>query len=434
MKSKELYEEILEILEGDFSKYKNDYLRLKEMEKSSEAYYDGQPVPFLYSPRFFNEEEMLDLHSIVDKSVELFDRVVELYKKEEGFRQLFGFPKNLEELILLENPLEKVYPMARMDVFYRGLDDFSFCEINTDGSSAMNEDRVLKELFFDSELYKTLKARGYEIEGFELFESWVEYVLSNWNKNTPPRIGILDTDIDNDEFRRFGAHFEKRGCEVDYVMPQELDVDRDGYLAFKGKPLDYIYRRLVTSDFYKLYDELPKLVEGIRCGKTQLFGPIASQIIHNKVLFFVLHHPDVQHFFTPEQREFVKKHVPYTALVDEKLAKNPQFIEHKDEYLLKPTDSYASRGIFLGRDMDSEQWRDTLESLVGREYLIQAFAKLPAIEMLSFEEGVKSFNHMTGIFVYNGKLQGFFSRACQGPIIASSYGGKSLATLSIKKV
>ena len=41
MKSKELYEEILEIIEGDFSKYKEDYLRLKEIEKSSEAYYDG---------------------------------------------------------------------------------------------------------------------------------------------------------------------------------------------------------------------------------------------------------------------------------------------------------------------------------------------------------------------------------------------------------
>lgn len=433
MTSKELYKEILEIQQSDFDKYKEDYLRLKEIEKTTEAYYNGEPVPFLYTPRFFNEEEMEDLESIVEKSVELFDLVVDLYTKEEKFRGLFAFPQELEELILLENPLARAYPMARMDIFYRGPQDFSFCEINTDGSSAMNEDRVLKELFFDSKLYESLKEKGYEIKGFELFESWVDYVLSTWDKKGAPRIGILDTDVDNDEFRRFGGHFKKRGCAVDYMTPAELDLD-DGYLSYEGKRLDYIYRRLVTSDFYKMYDELPKFVEGIKSGKTVFFGPIASQIIHNKVLFFVLHHPLAQEYFTPEQKEFIKNHVPFTALVDEKIAKDPHFVSCKEDYLLKPTDSYASRGIYLGKEMEEGQWKNTLEKLVGEEYLIQAFAKLPAIEMLSYEEGVKSFNHMTGLFVYNGKLQGFFSRACQGPIIASSYGGKSLATLSIKKV
>lgn len=428
-----LYEEILDIQQKDLELYREDYLRLKEIEKTSEAYYHGEPVPFLYTPRFFNEAEMEDLQSITKRSVELFDRVVELYMEDAEFRRLFGFPKVLEELILLGSPLPRVYPMARMDIFYRGVDDFSFCEINTDGSSAMNEDRVLKELFFESKLHQTLQERGYVVEGFELFESWVDFVMSTWKKEGSPSIGILDTDLDSDEFRRFADHFRKRGCKVELVTPWELEIS-EGYLSVRGLRLDYIYRRLVTTDFYQIYQEVPQLVEGIKAGKTVLFGPIASQIIHNKVLFYVLHHPEVQKYFSPQQREFVKQHVPFTALVDEDLLKNPDILEQKDDYLLKPKDSYASRGIYLGREMSQEQWEETLAQLVGEDYLIQAFAKLPGIDMMSYEEGIKSFNHMTGLFVYNGKLQGFFSRACQGPIIASAYGGKSLATLKIKRL
>lgn len=432
MDSKGLYKEILEIQEENLHIYKKDYLRLKEIEKTSEAYYQGQPVPFLYTPRFFTQEEMENLEQIVKSTVELFDRIVDLYMEEEDFRKLFGFPKKIEELILLGSPLERVYPMARMDIFYRGIDDFEFCEINTDGSSAMNEDRVLKELFFDSELYRALSKRGYKIEGFELFDSWVDYVLSNWTKEGMPSLGILDTDVDNDEFRRFARHFEKRGCRVELVTPWELELE-EGYLSFKGLKLDYIYRRLVTSDFYKIYDEVPNLVQGIKEAKTVLFGPIASQIIHNKVLFYVVHHPQAQKYFSPEQQEFIKKHFPYTALVDERVVADKSFTDNRKDYLLKPTDLYASRGIYLGSEMDEKLWKETLEKVVGEDYLIQAFAKLPRIEMMSYTEGVRTFNQMTGMFVYNGKLEGFFSRGCQGPVIAGSYGGKSLTTLKIKR-
>ncbi len=432
MDSKALYKEIIDIQQENLHIYKEDYLRLKEIEKSSEAYYQGQPVPFLYTPRFFTEEEMKNLHEIVEETVELFDRIVELYMTEEDFRKFFAFPSEIEELILLGSPLERVYPMARMDIFYRGIDDFEFCEINTDGSSAMNEDRVLKELFFDSRLYKALESRGYEIEGFELFESWVDYVLSNWKGQGMPSVGILDTDTDNDEFRRFARHFAARGCRVELVTPWELELE-DGYLAVRGLKLDYIYRRLVTSDFYKIYDEVDKLVQGIKEGKTVFFGPIASQIIHNKVLFYVVHHPDTQRYFTDQQRSFIKKHFPFTALVDEKIAKDQFYIENRGDYLLKPSDLYASKGIYLGMEMDEELWKTTLEEVVDQDYLIQSFAKLPTIDMMSYTEGIRRFNHMTGLFVYNGKLQGFFSRGCQGPVIAGSYGGKSLTTLSIRK-
>lgn len=434
MKSRrELSKELLEILEEHPQRYKEDYERLKEIEKGTEAYYQGEPVAFLYTPCFLREEELTDLRNLVHEATALFDRVFSLYFEEEKFRELFGFSKRAEELILLGSPLPRMYPMARMDIFYRGLGDYSFCEINTDGSSAMNEDRVLSELFMESELWKTLEERGYEVSSFELFESWVETVYKYWKKQEPPVVAILDTQVDSDEFRRYARHFEKRGAKVFLVTPWELDL-QDGYLSYQDEKIDLIYRRLVTTDLLEIYDEVPKLIEGIGAGKTLFFGPLASQILHNKMLFSVLHDPKAKPYFTQEQHQWIQAHIPFTAKVDEAVLSNELYVYHKDRYLLKPMDSYASRGIFVGKNTSEADWRNLLEAVTNRDYLIQEFAVLPSFVSMDYDYGeICDFNHLMGLFVYDGELKGFFSRAGRGLVIAGHAQGRSQATLLLRK-
>ena len=49
-----------------------------------------------------------------------------------------------EELILRADPAVSLLPMARIDFFYNEQTGaYKYCEFNTDGTSAMNEDREL---------------------------------------------------------------------------------------------------------------------------------------------------------------------------------------------------------------------------------------------------------------------------------------------------
>ena len=69
---------------------------------------------------------------------------MDAYAKDEDYRRLFGFEPKLEELILREPTYDSPIPIARIDIFYNEeTGDFKFCEFNTDGTSAMNEDREL---------------------------------------------------------------------------------------------------------------------------------------------------------------------------------------------------------------------------------------------------------------------------------------------------
>ena len=217
------------------------------------------------------------------------------------------------------------------------------------------------------------------------------------------------------------------------MTPWELDLI-DGYLSYQGAKIDIIYRRLVTTDLEDIMDEVPKLIEGIKAGKTLFFGPITSQIIHNKILFRVLHDKRARKHFREDQLQWIQRHIPFTAVVDEEVLRDQHYVYEKDDYLLKPMDSYASRGIFVGKDMTEADWKSLLEAVAGRDYLIQRFAVLPGFNSMDYDTGeVASFHQLTGIFVYDGKLQGFFTRSGRANIVAGHQGGKSQGTLSIKK-
>ena len=91
--------------------------------------------------------------------------------------------------------------MARFDIFYNEeTGDYKFCEINTDGTSAMNEDYVLDKAFFHSPAHQTV-IREYQFENFDLFTPWIETFLRLYETWDDPRglaphtINIAITDF-----------------------------------------------------------------------------------------------------------------------------------------------------------------------------------------------------------------------------------------------
>ena len=116
--------------------------------------------------------------------------------------------------------------MGRFDIFYKDNGEHIFCELNTDGSSAMNEIRVLQEVMGESQVFVELK-KTYELKGFELFESWLEELIKNYKEfnngiDDKPNIGILDFTEDGTiyEFREFQKVFQEKGYNTFICDPR----------------------------------------------------------------------------------------------------------------------------------------------------------------------------------------------------------------------
>src|SRR5690606_25986558 len=135
----------------------------------------------------------------------------------------------------------------RFDIFYGGNDNFKFCELNTDGSSAMNEDNTLAEILLETKSMKDF-SKKYSFSLFELFDSWVRESISiykQFNPNNPsPNVAIVDFVESGtpNEFEEFKKAYERNGYNCIIVDPRDLNY-RDGGLYYKDYKIDLVYRR-----------------------------------------------------------------------------------------------------------------------------------------------------------------------------------------------
>ena len=409
---------------------------------SSTAKYHGRCVSTLYIPKMFTEEDIRIFHGLIEVLYGIFDKVTDRYRSDASYRRLFGFSGELEELILRRPRYKSRIPIARIDIFYNEkTKDFKFCEFNTDGSSAMNEDRELNHGLKLTKGYQKL-ASEYRIRTFELFDSWAKTSLGIYRETegavSHPYVAIVDfmESATNNEFEIFAESYRKYGSECEICEIRELRYEHGRLYGKGGKPIDLIYRRAVTSDIMSHYEEVADFIRAVKDEAVCLIGDFTTQIAHNKVLYHILHHPMTQAFLTQEENNYVKAHVPYTALMTADYLPYEEILREKDNWILKPLDSYGSKGVFAGVEFSSdEEWKAIVDEHRVEGYLVQEFCVPYQTKNIDFSKGEDAdfidVSNLTGLFVYDGVFQGIYSRVSRGKIISTQYSEIALPSVVV---
>lgn len=439
MESKLIVKEYIDIIKDDISLYSKDYENCKEKVIEAKAFYKGKPIPFLYQPMFYTEDDIKSFEKLSNTLMRILNKVIDKYVIDSKFRKKFGFSKELEELILIDPGYGVNVPIGRFDLFYKDKDNFKFCELNADGASAMNEDRVLNEILLESKAIKNL-SKKYFFYSKELINKWVEEAINiykKFDKNVEnPNVAIMDlsSSLTIEEFKVFKDAFINKGYNALIVDPRDLKYV-DGKLYHNDYRIDLIYRRLVTVDMMNNIDDMKDFIKAYKDRNVCVIGGIRSQIIHNKIIFKILHDEDTLEFLNGDEREFIKKHIPYTKVFnDEKLIIEATY--NKDNLVLKPKDLYGAKGVFIGRDYKKDEWEKLLKENLGDEYLIQEFCEPDKINMVKINNNktsIEKFGHMIGMFMYNEKFAGFYTRVGQNNIITTAHGGYSVGNLIVRK-
>ena len=409
-------------------KYTASYRQVLLEVANSDARYEGNPVDFLYQPMLLTPADMQRFDQLTQQLYGILKKVIRQYLEDQSFRTHFRFSPLLEELILKDPGYSADMPMGRFDVFY----DFTngrlqFCELNTDGSTGMEQQQELAGIFYQSEALRELR-KEYDFHDFELFDSWAEIVQSKYKEfsqsNKKPQIAIvdwLDTRIPS-EFTAFQKTFEKAGCKTVIADPRRLTY-RNGHLYDQDFRIDCIYRRAVTSEIIERADSVKEFISAYLNGDVCVIGPLRSQIAHNKILFTLLHDPQKTPFLTQEEKRFVAEHIPFTRIFD---VHEPDLINdtvrNKDKLVLKPMDKYASNGVRVGLDYSAEEWLAIIQEEANEEYILQEYCRVPKLPMAFFNEENVEFiqtNYMLGLFMYDGRFQGVYTRVGTKNIIAS---------------
>lgn len=408
--------------------YEEDYLHLKEECKKRKYFYHGKPLPFAYQPLLVSDKDDETFNYITKMTYSIVSKVTNRYVNDEDYRKLFNYSK-FEEKMILHVPLCKTdVPMARFDIFYESEDNFKFCEINTDGSSAMIEDLNISTLLMESKIFNDL---AWNFRSYELFDSWVNYFIENYYKDTEKELKtVLIADFNEagtqNEFVEFQKHFEKMGIKCIIEDIRELKYNKnENALYSNGVQIDAVYRRVVMSDLREHLEDSSDFVDAYLNDAAYFVGPFRSQVVHNKVFFAILHMDETKEFLTDEENDFINKHIPYTIRFegDEEFFNN--IVKHKDKYIFKPCNLNASRGVYLGREYSTEEFIIKAREDFNKDYIVQEFVErktIPFLKLINGKWSIIDLGNMIGLFSYFGKFSGIYARMGEDDIIKTTGG------------
>lgn len=454
-------EEPRKLVDRNFSAHEaSGRAQVEEMRRGT-ATYKGVPIKFGYLPKYFSAEGFAKLKEDLEHAWRILVRVIEEYLDCPDYRALFGFSKELEDMILRRPAYSTLLPICRLDIFLNEeTGEFRFCEFNADGSSAMNENAELYRTYRNTLLYREMNGK-YEQEMFELFDSWVEVFLRIWReaqgekaepgdlsgkaysetfaeKSSLPAVGIVDfleKGSSQAEFVAFREAFSRAGCEAYVAEIRNLRYEGGRLLTEDGHVIDAVYRRAVTSDILAHKEEVQPFLEAVRDRRVCLIGDFCTQVVHDKVLFRLLHDPRTASFLSEEDNAFIAAHVPYTAMLTREEAERPEVRGDRARWIIKPRDSYGAHGIYPGRLMTDGEWEARLDERADTDYILQEFVQPYKTENIFFGEEKpewKSFNNMTGVYLYGGQVAGIYSRASVTPIISVEGDEHEMTTIVLK--
>lgn len=304
----------------------------------------------------------------------------------------------------------------------------------------MNEDYVLNDALSLNNVHQEIKKK-YEFSAFELYDSWVERMMKlyeTYEKKVENPYVVITDFMDHccvNEFKEFAARFKKAGYEVEICNIRDMTY-RDGVLYSAEKhPVDVIYRRAVTCDVMAHYEEVQPFLQAVKDQNVCVIGSFCTQIPHNKWLFKILREKTTLALLNEEEQKFVTEHIPYTNLMDSRFCRKEIVLDEKDRWIIKPLDSYASRGVFAGIDYDDGEWEDIVNGHWNQNYIYQEYYHPYRTDNICFrdkEPELRPYTNMTGLYVYNGEFAGIYSRLSTGGIISSQYNERAVATLVVK--
>ena len=435
------------IIRGNEALHAPEDRGIKDYLNQSTAKYHNRVVGTLYVPKLFTHRQTRLFDRLIRELYGIFDQVIAHYIADADYRALFGFPKELEELILQQPLYTRNIPMSRIDLFLNEqTGEFKFCEFNTDGASAMNEDRELNVAFARSLAYQEF-AKTHECHTYELFDSWVDEALQIYREyahdaQALPRVAIVDF-LENatiNEFYIFKESFERQGCAVTVCDMRDLRFDGERCYTEEFGTVDLVYRRAVTSDIMSHMEDAQEFLRAFRSGALCVLGDFRTQIVHNKILYKILHMDETMRFLTASERAFVRAHIPLTMSLHELFdgkheALRGKVMNEKDGWIIKPEDSYGSKGVHAGVELDStEEWQQAVLAAKDLPYVLQEFCTPYRLDNIVFRpDGWRwtDTSNLTGLFVYNGQFRGIYSRISYEQVISTQYNEMSLPTIIV---
>lgn len=409
----------------------NSSLYFRNLEHSS-AKIRGTTIKSIYHPYVLSSMEFYWIKRKSEKLWSILEKTGKLMITDKRVADFFNFPDELVGLLKVNPGYDMNIPITRFDAFYNEAGSIYFCEFNTDGTSGMNETNTMEGCYLDTDLGRRL-INSYSLQQCELRISLLETLLECYKAfggTHKPTIAIVDF-LDKATIAEFEALkdvFIREGYKTFIADPRDLLYMNDN-LWYKGTRIDLVYRRAVTTELLERYQSIQEFIKAYINNAFCMVGSFRSEAAHSKLVFTFLTSSAAEDYFSEDEISFIKEHLPNTVRLESgKQELLELLLKEKDNYIIKPHNSYGSQGLFMGKDCSEEQWNLLINDNMGKNYIAQELIPIPSENFIISPGRSKELKVNLSPFLYGGKLRGFYTRISEIEVITTARGGALIPT------
>jgi len=344
---------------------------------------------------------------------------------------------------------------ARADAFILP-DSLQFAEYNAESPAGPAYSQGLAELFGGLPLMARFRKR-FGARLYTPVHAILDALLASYREwggtASPPQIAIVDwREVPTyTEFELLRDAFNARGVPTIICDPRDLSFagGRPGSLSADGLRIDLVYRRVLINDIVARPDDCRALVDAYASRAVCVANTLRCKIPHKKAFFAVLTDGRYAELFSPEEREMIRRHVPWTVLVEERhvAARDgtavdlvPYLRANRERLVVKPNDEYGGTGVTLGWESSESEWDDAIGRALAerqRGWVAQERIQVRREPFPVCEGGGVLLRDMLVDFapyVFRGRVAGFLTRLSATGLANVTSGGGQVAAFAINEL
>ncbi len=407
----------------------------RTMRERKVTFGDRPHCPFL-RPFFLDAADETRVRVAGEAIAAIGERVIEASLADPALLAQVGLTEAEERLVRIDPGYKRASTASRLDSFLLP-DSLMFAEYNAESPAGLGYSQTLGEIFAALPLMDRFR-KQHRAETRPIMESMLEALLASYKDwggtANPPQIAIVDwKEVPTyTEFEILRDRFERLGVPTLIADPRDL-VFSGGALTAHGKKIDLVYRRVLVNDILAKPAECQALIDAYSARAVCVANTLRCKIPHKKAFFAVLHDERNQHLFSGAEREIIRRHIPVTHVVNERVAESAR--GRRENLVLKPSDEYGGAGVFLGWELTSSQWDEALQRAVtdaGKVWIVQERIPVRREEfpMFTVDASVTRKEMLVDFspYFFRGKACGYLTRlSATGLANVTSGGGQAPA-------
>jgi len=412
-------------------------------------FFGDRPICSVLRPRFLLPEQYAYIAARSQVLLAAFATVHRTALTDADFRAQFALTDWEETLVQHDPGFEDPSPTSRLDAFYEPeTGALRFTEYNAETPAAVAYNDVLSEVSYGLPVMREF-LRHYTVRPLPARHGVMHVLLDAYEqwagRREAPRIAILDwREVPTySEFVLFDEYFRSQGLPCIIADPREVEY-RGGRLLAGEFHITLIYKRVLLSELVDRGGLQHPVVRAVRDGAVCMVNPFPCKILHKKASLAVLSDERNARLFTPQQREAIEAHIPWTRRVAECRTRHgdrevdlvPHILAHRERLVLKSNDEYGGKGIVLGWQVPASGWEQAVRAALAEPSVVQERIALPSEPYPSLVDGrVQFIDRMldTNPYAFYGDyVDGCMTRLSTEALLnVSAGGGSTVATFVV---